>query len=97
MESCKAGLENRINAKEAQETLKCLAKRATMPWNLVTKLASRVSLVQSQVTKQETFEARNVAFVEHTCHFVGNKYQFFIPGLCQRACTIFSSTLRDNS
>ena len=40
MESCKAGLENRINAKEAQETLKMLDKRATMPWNLVTKLAS---------------------------------------------------------
>ena len=41
MESCKAGLENRINAKEAQETLKMLDKRATMPWNLVTKLTFR--------------------------------------------------------
>ena len=40
MESCKAGLENRINAKDAQKTLKMLDKRATMPWNLVTKLAS---------------------------------------------------------
>ena len=40
MESCKAGLENRINAKEAQETFKMLDKRATMPWNLVTKLTS---------------------------------------------------------
>ena len=68
-----------------------------MPWNLVTKLASTVSLVQSQVTKQQTFEARNVAFVEHTYHFVGNKYQFFIPELCQRASTTFSSTLGDNS
>ena len=42
MERCKAGLENRINAKEAQETLKMLEKRGTMPWNLVTKLASRL-------------------------------------------------------
>ena len=42
MERCKAGLENRINAKEAQETLKMLEKRGTMPWNLVIKLASRL-------------------------------------------------------
>ena len=42
MESCKAGLENKINATEVQETLKMLDKRATMPWNLVTKLNSRL-------------------------------------------------------
>ena len=42
MESCKAGLENRINAKEAQETLKMFDKCATMPWSLVTKLATRL-------------------------------------------------------
>ena len=44
-----------------------------MPWNLVTELATEVGWVQSQVTKQQTFEARNVAFVERTCYFIGNK------------------------
>ena len=54
-----------------------------MPWNLVTELATKVGWVQSQVTKQQTFKARNVAFIEQTCHFFGNKYQFFIQELCQ--------------
>ena len=58
MESCKAGLENRINPKEAQETFKMLDKRATMPWNLVTKLAFRLvgykaRLLSSKLWKQE--------------------------------------------
>ena len=59
MESCKAGLENRINAKEAPETLKkCLDKRAMMPLNLVTKLAFRLvgykaRLLSSKLSKQE--------------------------------------------
>ena len=56
-----------------------------------------VGWVQSQVTKHQTFEVRNVAFVERTCHFVGNKYQLFIPELCQRVSTTFSFTLGDNS
>ena len=42
MEGCKAGLENRMNAKEAQETLKMLNKHATMPWSLVTNPGSRL-------------------------------------------------------
>ena len=54
-----------------------------MPWNLVTELATKVGWVQSQVTKQQTFETRNVAFVQRNCHFIGNKYQFLIPELCQ--------------
>ena len=37
-------------------------------------------------------ESTHVAFVEWTCHFIGNKYQFFIPELCQQV-----STLGDNS
>ena len=54
-----------------------------MPSNLVTELATNVGWVQSQVTKQQTLEARNVAFIDRTCHFIGNKYQFPIPELCQ--------------
>ena len=50
-----------------------------MPWDLVTELATKVGWVQSQVSKQQTFKTRNVAFVERTCHFIGNKYQFLIP------------------
>ena len=58
MEIFRAGLENRINSKEAQETLKVLEKRATMPWNLVTKLASRLvrykaRLLSSKLSKLE--------------------------------------------
>ena len=56
-----------------------------------------VGWVQSQVTKQQTFEARNVAFVEQTCYFIGNKYRFFIPEFCQQVSTTFSFTLGDNS
>ena len=58
MESCKAGLENRTDAKEAQETLNMLDERATMPWNLVTKLVSRLDgykarLLSTKRSKQE--------------------------------------------
>ena len=58
MESCKAGLENRINAKEAQETLKMQDRRATMPWNLVTKLASRLDGYKARLlsTKRSKLE-----------------------------------------
>ena len=59
MESCKAGLENRINAKEVQETLKMLNKqRAMMPWNLVTKLASRLDGYKARLlsTKRSKLE-----------------------------------------
>ena len=41
---------------------KCPDKPATMPWNVVTVLATKVGWVQSQVTKQQTFEAENVPF-----------------------------------
>ena len=54
-----------------------------MLWNLLTKLVTKVGWVQSQVTKQQTFEARNVAFVKRTCHFICNNYKFFIPELRQ--------------
>ena len=82
MESCKAGLENRINAKEAQETLKMLNKqRAMMPWNLVTKLTSRLDgykarLLSSKPLKLEmwllssglaTFLATNISSLFKNC------------------------------
>ena len=39
MQSCKAGLEDRLNVKEAQETLKRLDKQsASLRGNLVTEL-----------------------------------------------------------
>ena len=81
MESCKAGLDNRIHAQEAQETLKMPRKTCHDALELGNQ-ARFFGWVQSQVTKQQTFEARNVAFVEQSCHFIGNKYQFFIPELC---------------
>ena len=58
MESSKAGLENRMNAKETQETLKMLNKRATMPWNLVTKLGSRLDGYKARLlsTKRSKLE-----------------------------------------
>ena len=68
-----------------------------MLWNLLTKLVTKVGWVQSQVTKQQTFEARNVAFVKRTCHFICNNYKFFIPELRQWVSTTFSFTLPDNS
>ena len=96
MESCKVGLENRINAKEAEETLKMLNKqRAMMPWNLVTKLASRLDGYKARLLSSKL--SRNVAFIEQTCHFFGYKYQFFIQKLCQQVSTTFSFTLGDNS
>ena len=64
-----------------------------MPVNLVTKLG----WIQSQVTKQQTFKARKVAFVERICHFIGNKYQFFILELCQGVSATFSFMPGDNS
>ena len=82
MESCKAGLENRINAKEAQETLKMPRKTCHDALELGNQARFWVGWVQSQVTKHQTFEARNVAFIERTCHFIGYKYQFFIPQYC---------------
>ena len=97
MESCKAGLENRINAKEAQETLKMPRQKCHDALELGNQARFWVGWVQSQVTKQQTFEARNVAFVEQTCYFIGNKYWFFIPELCQRVSSTFSLTLEDNS
>ena len=42
------------------------------------KQSPRARTIQSQVTKQQNFEARNVAFVERTYHFIGCNYQFFI-------------------
>ena len=66
MESCKAGLENRVNAKEAQETLKMPRKKCHDASELGTQARFWVSWVQSQVTKQHTFKARNVAFVKRT-------------------------------
>ena len=35
-------------------------------------------MIQSQVNKQQNFEARNVAIVKRTYHFIGCNYQFFI-------------------
>ena len=81
MDSCKASLENRINAKEAQETLKMPQKHATMPWNLVTKLASRLvgykaRLLSSKLSKLEmwlsssglvTLLATNICFLFQNC------------------------------
>ena len=42
------------------------------------KQSPRARIIQSQVTKQQNFEARNVAFVKQTYHFIGCNYQFFI-------------------
>ena len=97
MESCKAGLENGINAKEAQESLKMPRKTCHEALELGNQARFWVGWVQSQVTKHQTFEAINVALVEWTCHFIGNKYQFFIPELCQRVSTTFSFMLGENS
>ena len=63
MESYKAGLENRINAKEARETLKMPRKTCHDALELGNQARFRVGWVQSQVTKHQTFKARNVAFV----------------------------------
>ena len=51
MESCKEGLENRINAKEAQETLKMAWKMCHDALELGNQ-ARFFGWVQSQVTKQ---------------------------------------------
>ena len=45
------------------------------------KQSPRAHTIQSQVTKQQNFEARNVAFVERSYHFIGCNYQFFIEDL----------------
>ena len=60
MESCKAGSENRINAKEAQETLKMPRKMCHDALELGKQARFLVGWVQSQVTKQQMFDARNV-------------------------------------
>ena len=53
---------------------------------------SRCSIYFVQDCRLDGYKARlliakrskleNVAFVERTCYFIGNKYQFFIPELC---------------
>ena len=53
MESCKAGLENRINAKEAQETLKMPQKTCHNALELGNQARFWVGWVQSQVTKHQ--------------------------------------------
>ena len=57
----------------------------------------KIGWVQSQVAKQQTFKASNAAYIERTYHFIGNKYEFFIPELCQQVSRTFSFTLGGNS
>ena len=63
-----------------------------MPWTLVTELATWLVGYKARL-----LSTKNVAFVKQTCHYIDNKYQFFIPELCQRISTTFSFTLGDNS
>ena len=95
MESCKAGLENGINAKEAQETLKMPRKTCHDALELGNQARFWVGWVQSQVTKHQTFEC-GFHRADLPLYWLQISV-LYSTILCQRVSTTFSFMLGENS